>query len=1050
MFNQAHDFSASGIFVEFNQGRSGMAVTLLIISFERLFDFTTRGAAYNSHVAKSKARCLEGTRTQYIQDITGWATGIDPTQRHRLMWMHGPAGVGKSAVAKSCAEKIAARELLGASFFFSRETSVNNPSHFFTTIAHQLAVRYPEYKKISGAKIEEDPDILTRELKSQFQALILTPFLELNERGVSIPHGLVIIDGLDECDGDLAQAEIVDIIGTALARHGPNVPLLWAIFSRPERHIVHAFSKLSGSPFFSAIELPVSRDYDGDILLYFRNVLQSPSSPEDFFMTSSVEVPWPSEENLITLVKMVAGLFIYAATVARFIMDPDALSPERQLASILSFYSESHSANLDDQSPITSELDAFYSMIMSHVPLNLLTLAKEILLIHYTFPSMPIRFSANHLGITLLELDRSLSKLRSVLAFDPNHCYRYIYDGDQSKHRLRWPGSATVRFYHASFEEYLLDQKRSGRYCIRDLSRYNTLAVKGLQLRNDLDIQLGIEVAEVASPRRYPMDVDPKMEKLLKTVSGESHGRSGPATKLRELLPQEIRTGIDRSHSMRWQYTALDAKSVAEPHDEHPKPFSTSPTIETTWASIKQLFFTFQDDSSSVMHKLSEFVPKLLKDTSHFSPIQENMKQEFSLYIQEILQRAKEQNVEVLDEFDLVSYYDHEWDAYYWRRNVRYCDQFSDSLGFFIRAAMSAWEEFFLFLEGQNHRLTRAVFRTLRSQRMGDILRDSTKTPSGRTSLHAGYWMSIGCFSQVNLPYEEYAMAEYRRAAIEHYTTEPVWNPQCDFLHNLENVADRLSEEGEYLYSANPRLRERITAVCAEILMEEHWEEMYARFEELLSLNQAAALGHLRTIWQISKCHSDAANRVSDIFKARVKRIATDTIDCISTDSLQPLVNPADRYLAPLLNMIAEQTDRMDEIFGDRLVEGHRGGEIVDRSLDELASENPQWNDVVHRVVIWRKGERDRGIEKGLYQRKDTDSESSSSKSDTIDPETSSLTARPQIRPSSPKPLESLARFHSPREGTRKHDSGQNTDSELEELGSLMTEEHDPSGSDGP
>jgi len=67
------------------------------------------------------------------------------------MW--GPAGVGKSAIAKSCAEKTAEEGMLSASFFFSRTQHVDDPLQFFTTIAHQLTMEIDEYRKALDLKI---------------------------------------------------------------------------------------------------------------------------------------------------------------------------------------------------------------------------------------------------------------------------------------------------------------------------------------------------------------------------------------------------------------------------------------------------------------------------------------------------------------------------------------------------------------------------------------------------------------------------------------------------------------------------------------------------------------------------------------------------------------------------------------------------------------------------------------------------------------------------------------------------------------------------------
>ncbi|KAF9443940.1 hypothetical protein P691DRAFT_653273, partial [Macrolepiota fuliginosa MF-IS2] len=80
--------------------------------------------------------CHPGTRMQYIDQIVNWGLeGSDPG--HRIFWLKGPAGVGKSAISQSCAEMFAARKRLVAAFFFSRPNQRDNPQRLFTSIAYQ-------------------------------------------------------------------------------------------------------------------------------------------------------------------------------------------------------------------------------------------------------------------------------------------------------------------------------------------------------------------------------------------------------------------------------------------------------------------------------------------------------------------------------------------------------------------------------------------------------------------------------------------------------------------------------------------------------------------------------------------------------------------------------------------------------------------------------------------------------------------------------------------------------------------------------------------------
>ena len=126
--------------------------------------------------------------------------------------MHGPAGVGKSAIAKSCAEKTATQCRLGASFFFSSTQPVDDPLRFFTTIAHQLTTEIDEYRKALDPRIQRNPALLTKGLDAQFRELIIEPFLELAGQNVDVEGKMVIIDGLDECNGDPVQHKIMELV----------------------------------------------------------------------------------------------------------------------------------------------------------------------------------------------------------------------------------------------------------------------------------------------------------------------------------------------------------------------------------------------------------------------------------------------------------------------------------------------------------------------------------------------------------------------------------------------------------------------------------------------------------------------------------------------------------------------------------------------------------------------------------------------------------------------------------------------------------------------
>ena len=135
------------------------------------------------------------------------------------------------AITKSCAEKTAEKGRLGALFFFSHTQHVDDPKRFLTTIAHQLVQKVDVYRRVLGLRIQHNQDLHTKGLDVQFCELIIKPFLELVRQNMVVQDKTVVIDSLDECNGDSAQIKIIELVAKSVIEHGDKIPLLWAIFS---------------------------------------------------------------------------------------------------------------------------------------------------------------------------------------------------------------------------------------------------------------------------------------------------------------------------------------------------------------------------------------------------------------------------------------------------------------------------------------------------------------------------------------------------------------------------------------------------------------------------------------------------------------------------------------------------------------------------------------------------------------------------------------------------------------------------------------------------
>ena len=155
--------------------------------------------------------------------------------------MNGDAGIGKSAIAQTVAERLAEEERLLASFFFSKDdTSRNSASRFVASIAYQLVQQIPLLMDYVVAVLDRDPLILNLSPAAQFSALITEPFLSFTA-SISFysSPSVVIVDGLDKCEDHQDQILILNAIVSASQK---NLPLSFFISTCPEEHLLEKFS----------------------------------------------------------------------------------------------------------------------------------------------------------------------------------------------------------------------------------------------------------------------------------------------------------------------------------------------------------------------------------------------------------------------------------------------------------------------------------------------------------------------------------------------------------------------------------------------------------------------------------------------------------------------------------------------------------------------------------------------------------------------------------------------------------------------------------------
>ena len=279
--------------------------------------------------------CHEGTRTDILNRVHLWVDlgdvsvnadvpGADKMQTTRVFWINGPgsAGTGKTTIAYTVAWDLDKQQKLAASFFCSRDDAdCSNPKLIVPTIAYQLGQFYPPFQQQVSAVLKADPDVAHTVLSCQVEKLLVGPLQALKGK---MPFGVVIIDALDECQNGGATTTIL----SSLAQHIRNLsPIKFLITSRPETHIVDDFelSKLDQTTQRYILHHIEPRVVEADIQLYLRSSLNM--TKQIYRLDSS----WPPVKEMDALVKLSSGLFIFAATAAKFIHDRHYNDPKGQL-----------------------------------------------------------------------------------------------------------------------------------------------------------------------------------------------------------------------------------------------------------------------------------------------------------------------------------------------------------------------------------------------------------------------------------------------------------------------------------------------------------------------------------------------------------------------------------------------------------------------------------------------------------------------------------------------------------------------------------------------
>jgi hypothetical protein len=281
--------------------------------------------------------------------------------------------------------------------------------------------------------IADRSDIARQSLHDQWHHLVLRPLSKLDGHSCQSSYVLVV-DALDECDDENNVQIILQLL--AEVRSLEKLWLKVFLTSRPEIQIRRGFYQVPAAQHQDFVLHNISPsivDHDISLFLKYNMALIG--------QENSLEVSWPGEEVIKSLVRNASGLFIWAAIACRFVRtglfadeslclllegSTSTTAPEKHLNELYITVLQ----NSVCQDYTEHDKEKLYSMLR-HILGSIVTM----------FSLLPANSLSRLLDISKQKVDRVLKDLHAIL--------------DIPKDQTR-----SLRLHHPSFRDFLLDEAR--------------------------------------------------------------------------------------------------------------------------------------------------------------------------------------------------------------------------------------------------------------------------------------------------------------------------------------------------------------------------------------------------------------------------------------------------------------------------------------------------------------------------------------------------------------------------------------------------------------
>jgi hypothetical protein len=363
-----------------------------------------------------------------------------------MFWLFGHAGSGKSTIAYTIARRFefagdsSDTVVLGGNFFCSRQFEETKLSKYIIrTIVYHLALKCKPFSEAlfrSGRR-----ETITQSISAQLDGLLFGPWQESEDARraeTSTPSCyLIVIDALDEIDGTGGSdflRKLVDAMNKKSTKCLSG--LKFFVTSRSDNVLVAHVNSLKRKQLYRLQDVK-EEEARADVATYLKASLPSLGCPE-----------------LDRLVTQAAGLFIYAATIVRYVEGYAAAEHVERLGTLFVPISTS------PQDPEETLLDNLYHQILSDARGHFKSRYYLDILHTFLCSAEPISTSlVTELWFPLSKTDTSIAD--GVL----ESLHAVLYTTQNNK----------ILSYHKSFSDFILNRARSGESFWCDKGKHHRL-----------------------------------------------------------------------------------------------------------------------------------------------------------------------------------------------------------------------------------------------------------------------------------------------------------------------------------------------------------------------------------------------------------------------------------------------------------------------------------------------------------------------------------------------------------------------------------------------